>query len=68
MKPVKMEKGHYIASGNIQAIDGRHMLAFGDEFDIIHIHKNDRVDVLLNQESLTFDSKNLFRVSIPLSH
>ena len=68
MKHAKMEKGHYIANGNIQAFNSNKMLAFGDEFDVVHIHKNNRVDVLFEEKNYTFDIKRLSQISIPLSH
>ena len=54
MTGAKMVKGHYITNGNIQTSDGAQILAFGDEFDLVDIHKNNKAEIMFNHKNYIF--------------
>ncbi|MFT5758848.1 MAG: hypothetical protein ACI9LM_003596 [Alteromonadaceae bacterium] len=55
MQKEKFVRGHFISKGNFQSIDGNHSIAFGDEFNITDILKDNRVEVTHDNQCFTFD-------------
>jgi len=64
----KIEVGHYFSKTNIHLRDDNVKIAFGDEFDITHVLKNNQVEILYQQKNYTFDRDILEGAIIALSH
>ena len=66
--PNKIEIGHYMSKTNIQLRDDNVKIAFGDEFDITAVLKNNQVEILYHQKTYTFNNDILAGAIIALSH
>jgi len=64
----KVEIGHYMSKTNIHLHDDNVKIAFGDEFDITDLLKNNQVEILYHQKSYTFNMDVLDGAIIALSH
>ena len=64
----KIAIGHYMSKTNIHLADDNVNIAFGDEFDITDVLKNNRVEILYHQKNYTFDIDILGGAIIALSH
>lgn len=64
----KIEIGHYLSKTNIHLRDDNVKIAFGDEFDITDVLKNNKVEILYHHKNYTFDKDILEDAIIALSH
>ena len=64
----KVEVGHYMSKTNIHLRDDNVKIAFGDEFDITDVLKNDQVKILYHQKNYTFNRDVLDGAIVALSH
>ncbi len=64
----KVEIGHYMSKTNIHLRDSNLNIAFGDEFDITGVLKNNQVEILYHQKNYTFNIDVLDGAIIALSH
>jgi len=64
----KVEIGHYMSKTNINLRDENVKIAFGDEFDITGVLKNNQVEILYHQKNYTFNMDILEGAIIALSH
>ncbi len=64
----KVEIGHYMSKTNIHLRDDNVKIAFGDEFDITDVLKNNQVEILYHQKNYTFNRDVLDGAIIALSH
>jgi len=64
----KVEIGHYMSKTNIHLRDDNVKIAFGDEFDITNVLKNNQVEIVYNQKNYTFNMDVLDGAIIALSH
>ena len=63
-----IEIGHYMSKTNIQISDSNLRINFGDEFDITDLLKNNKVEILHNYKSYTFDMSVLDGAVIAMNH
>jgi len=64
----KVEIGHYMSKTNINLRDENVKIAFGDEFDITELLKNNQVEILYHQKNYIFNMDILDGAIIALSH
>ena len=64
----KIDIGHYMSKTNIDIRDENLQIAFGDEFDITHVMKNNQVEIFYHQKNYVFDRDVLEGAIIALSH
>jgi len=64
----KVAIGHYMSKANIHLRDDNVKIAFGDEFDITDILKNNQVEILYHQKNYTFSMDVLDGAIVALSH
>jgi len=64
----KVEIGHYMSKTNLYLRDDNVKIAFGDEFDITDVLKNNQVEILYHQKNYTFNVDVLDGAIIALSH
>ena len=64
----KVEIGHYMSKTNLYLRDDNVKIAFGDEFDITDVLKNNQVEILYHQKNYTFNLDVLDVAIIALSH
>jgi len=64
----KIEIGHYLLKTNINLRDDNVKIAFGEEFDITNVLKNNQVEILYHQKNYTFDRDILEGAIVALSH
>lgn len=64
----KIAIGHYLSKTNIHLRDDNLKIAFGDEFDITNVLKNNQVEILYHHKNYTFDRDVLEGAIIALSH
>ncbi len=64
----KVEIGHYMSKTNIDLRDENVKIAFGDEFDITELLKNNQVEILYHQKNYIFNMDILDGAIIALSH
>ncbi|WP_114327366.1 hypothetical protein [Candidatus Colwellia aromaticivorans] len=64
----KVDIGHYMSKTNIHLRDDNVKIAFGDEFDITDVLKNNQVEILYHQKNYIFNMDVLDGAIIALSH
>jgi len=64
----RIEIGHYLSKTNIHLRDDNLKIAFGDEFDITNVLKNNQVEILYHQKNYIFDRGILEGAIVALSH
>jgi len=64
----KVDIGHYMSKTNIDLRDENVKIAFGDEFDITELLKNNQVEILYHQKNYIFNMDILDGAIIALSH
>ena len=68
MQKDKFVKGHFMAKGNFQSIDGNHSITFGEQFDITDVLKDNRVEITHDNQCFTFDMNNFEGTFIPFDN
>jgi len=67
MQKDKFVKGHFMSKGSFQSIDGNHSIAFGDEFDITDVLKDNKVEITHDDQCFTFDINSFEGTFVPFN-